>query len=35
VQAFRDIPGSEIIHRSCNKHELTWSNLGERRRSAA
>ena len=35
VQAFRDIPGSEVIHLSCNKHELTWINLGERRRSAA
>jgi 23S rRNA (cytidine2498-2'-O)-methyltransferase len=34
VQAFRDIPGSEVIHLSCNKHELTWINLGERRRSA-
>ena len=35
VQAFRDIPGSEVLHLSCNKHELTWVNLGERRRSAA
>lgn len=35
VQAFRDIPGSEVIHLSCNKHELTWISLGERRRSAA
>ena len=34
VQAFRDIPGSEVMHLSCNKHELTWINLGERRRSA-
>ena len=34
VQAFRDIPGSEVLHLSCNKHELTWVNLGERRRSA-
>ena len=33
VQAFRDIPGSEVLHLSCNKHELTWVNLGERRRS--
>ncbi len=33
VQAFRDIPGSEVIHLSCNKHELTWINLGERRRN--
>ena len=34
VQAFRDIPGSEVVHLSCNKHELTWINLGERRRTA-
>ena len=35
VQSFRDIPGSEVIHLSCNKHELTWINLGERRRKAS
>ncbi|MBR3880280.1 MAG: hypothetical protein IKJ34_01595 [Mailhella sp.] len=34
VQAFREIPGSEVLHLSCNKHELTWINLGERRRAA-
>ena len=34
VQAFREIPGSEVFHLSCNKHELTWVSLGERRRNA-
>ncbi|MBQ8664922.1 MAG: hypothetical protein IJ474_03975 [Mailhella sp.] len=34
VQSFRDIPGSKVIHLSCNKHELTWINLGEWRRDA-
>jgi len=34
VQAFREIPGSEVLHLSCNKHELTWINLGERRRAS-
>ena len=29
VQAFRDIPGSRVVHLSCNKHELTWVNLKE------
>ena len=24
VQAFRSIPGSTVMHLSCNKHELTW-----------
>ena len=27
VQAFRAVPGSQVIHLSCNKHELTWVNL--------
>jgi 23S rRNA (cytidine2498-2'-O)-methyltransferase len=31
VQSFRSIPGSKIIHLSCNKHELTWINLQEHR----
>ncbi|HJD96922.1 SAM-dependent methyltransferase [Mailhella massiliensis] len=31
VQAFRDIPGSRVVHLSCNKHELTWVNTKARR----
>lgn len=27
LQAFQAIPGSEIRHLSCNKHEVTWSLL--------
>lgn len=26
---FKEIPGSKIIHLSCNKHEVTWINLKE------
>ncbi len=33
VQAFRSIPGSQVLHLSCNKHELTWINLGSLRNS--
>lgn len=35
VQAFREIPGSQVMHLSCNKHELTWVNLGNMRRRTA
>ncbi len=35
VQAFREIPGSQVIHLSCNKHELTWMSLEEWRKGAA
>ena len=35
VQAFREIPGSQVVHLSCNKHELTWVNLKEWREGAA
>jgi len=34
VQAFRDIPGSQVVHLSCNKHELTWMNFQEWREEA-
>ncbi len=27
IDAFRDIPGSKVMHLSCNKHELTWVSL--------
>jgi 23S rRNA (cytidine2498-2'-O)-methyltransferase len=27
AQAFAAIPGSRLLHLSCNKHELTWVNL--------
>ncbi len=27
VERFRNIPGSKVMHLSCNKHELTWVNL--------
>lgn len=35
VQAFRAVPGSQLIHLSCNKHELTWVNLREWREKAS
>ncbi len=28
---FKEIPGSKIIHLSCNKHEVTWVNLMQNR----
>lgn len=34
VQAFREIPGSRVVHLSCNKHELTWVNLEAWREAA-
>lgn len=29
ARAFADIPGSRLLHLSCNKHELTWVKLSE------
>ena len=29
LQVLREIPGSKIMHLSCNKHELTWINLAQ------
>lgn len=26
---FKAIPGSRVVHLSCNKHEVTWINVGE------
>ena len=34
VQAFREIPGSQVVHLSCNKHELTWVNFRRWRESS-
>ncbi|WP_404385582.1 SAM-dependent methyltransferase [Caenispirillum salinarum] len=31
AKAFAEIPGSSLIHLSCNKHELTWINLAKYR----
>ncbi|WP_298068449.1 SAM-dependent methyltransferase [uncultured Mailhella sp.] len=31
VQDFRSIPGSLVMHLSCNKHELTWVRLAKGR----
>ncbi len=32
IRAFRAIPGSRVLHLCCNKHELTWINIGALRR---
>jgi 23S rRNA (cytidine2498-2'-O)-methyltransferase len=29
VQSLGEIPGSKLMHLSCNKHELTWINLAQ------
>lgn len=35
VQAFRELPGSRVMHLSCNKHELTWISLESLRSAQA
>ena len=34
LDRFAAIPGSRLLHLSCNKHELTWIRLGEGREAA-